>query len=303
MPDRLSVFDEARVARSAILEVELPTPWCVRVPASDDTYFYVVRQGACCLQTEDMSEPLILNAGDMVTLVAGQAHLWRDSLNTPPRPTHDSFAKVAAPSAQRPRRRTRDRTRLLILSAPRKSNQFVSVYPALVAIPRTERVSHALLDRIIQLIELEQSMDRPGKDAVMRRLAELTVIELVRFALPRLPAGGRNWLGGLTDKHIGRAIAAMHADPGRDWGLRDLAAEVGMSRAVFVDRFTRLVGEPPHRYLRRIRVHRAALELEKGDEAIIRIAEMVGYASESSFNKAFSREMGITPARYRRVHR
>ena len=83
------------------------------------------------------------------------------------------------------------RTRLLILSAPRTSNQFVSVYPALVAIPRTARESHAFLQRIVRLIEMENMTERPGREAVMRRLAELTVIELVRFALPRLPRGGR----------------------------------------------------------------------------------------------------------------
>jgi len=74
------------------------------------------------------------------------------------------------------------RTRILILSAPRTSNQFVSVYPALVAIPRTARESHAFLQRIVRLIEMENLTERPGREAVMRRLAELTVIELVRYA-------------------------------------------------------------------------------------------------------------------------
>jgi AraC-like DNA-binding protein len=137
----------------------------------------------------------------------------------------------------------------------------------------------------------------------MRRLAELTVIELVRFALPRLPRGGRTWLGGLTDAHIGRAIALMHERLGHDWTLSELSESVGMSRAVFVERFTRLVGEPPNRYLRRVRMHRAAAQLGETNEPIIRIADGVGYASESAFNKAFSKEMGVAPARYRRLQR
>jgi AraC-like DNA-binding protein len=177
------------------------------------------------------------------------------------------------------------------------------VYPALVAIPRTARESHSFLQRIVRLIELENMTDRPGKEAVMRRLAELVVIELVRFALPRLPRGGRNWLGGLTDAHIGRAIALMHDQLGHAWTLSELSNAVGMSRAVFVERFTRLVGEPPNRYLRRVRMHRAATQLEEGDEPIIRIAYAVGYTSESAFNKAFSKEMGVAPARYRRLHK
>jgi AraC-like DNA-binding protein len=192
---------------------------------------------------------------------------------------------------------------MLVLSSPRDSNAFVPVYPPLVVVPRSERQSSSFLQRVIQLVEIEHAGERPGKEAVIRRLSELLVIELVRFALPRLPHGGRNWLGGLADPQIGRAISLMHGDLAHAWSLSDLAAAVGMSRAAFVERFTRLVGEPPNRHLRRVRMDWAAIELEQGDEAIVTIADAVGYASESAFNKAFVREIGMAPARYRRARR
>jgi AraC-like DNA-binding protein len=50
-------------------------------------------------------------------------------------------------------------------------------------------------------------------------------------------------------------------------------------------------------------MHRAATQLDETSDPIIRIAESVGYTSESAFNKAFSREMGVAPARYRRLQR
>jgi AraC-like DNA-binding protein len=298
--DKLSVFDSARVPHAAIADVELRAPWCVVVPPGNQTFLILVKRGNCVLETGDLDAPLPLRSGDMVTLVAGQRQVWRDSAATPARPTAAGFD---AAQKQGSRRGDGARTRLLILSAPRDSNQFVSVYPALVAIPRTERESNSFLRRVIGLIEAERHADRPGKDAVLRRLSEISVIELVRFALPRLPRGGQSWLGGLNDPRVGRAIALMHADLGRQWTLSELARTVGMSRAVFVERFSRLVGEPPNRYLRRVRIHRAATALEETAEAIIRIAGDVGYLSESAFNKAFAKEMGITPARYRRLHR
>lgn len=298
--DKLSIFDSARVAHSSIADVTLRAPWCVVVPPGNLTYLYLVKRGSCLLETADLDAPLLLRSGDLVTLVAGQRQVWRDSVSTPARPTVPNFE---AAHRQGVRRNEGARTELLVLSAPRDSNQFVSVYPALVAIPRTERESNSFLRRVIRLIEVERLADRPGKDAVLRRLSEISVIELVRFALPRLPRGGQSWLGGLNDPRIGRAIALMHADLGRQWTLSEMAKTVGMSRAVFVERFSRLVGEPPNRYLRRVRLHRAATALEETDTAIIRIAGDVGYLSESAFNKAFTREMGITPARYRRLHR
>lgn len=300
--DSQGVFESARIARSTALEVELRAPWCCVVPRGADSYLYVVRSGECVLESEDLDAPLVLRAGDIVTLVAGQSHTWRDSVQTPAYPTLDNFSKAAVKPEVRPRNST-GRTRMLIMSSPRDANPFVPVYPALVAIPRTARESHDFLQRVVRLIEMELASDRPGKESVMRRLAELVVIELVRFALPRLPQGSRNWLGGLNDPHIGRAIALMHGQIDKNWTLSGLSRAVGTSRAVFVERFTRLVGEPPNRYLRRVRMQRAATQLEENDEPIIKIADAVGYQSESAFNKAFSKEMGIAPARYRRTHR
>lgn len=299
----ISVFDGARVTRSRVLEVDLTAPWCVIVEPSVDTFLYVVRSGSFVLETDDLDEPVSLKGGDVVTLVAGQRHVCRDSVSTPARPTLDSFARATPAAGARQKKANSGVTRMLILSAPRDSNAFVSVYPALVAVPSSERESSSFLQRVIRLVEIEHAAQKPGKEAVLRRLAELLVIELVRYALPRLPRGGRNWLGGLNDPHVGRAIALMHADLPRPWTLHSLSAAVGTSRAVFVERFTRLVGEPPNRYLRRVRMHHAAIELEQSDEAIVRIAEAVGYASESAFNKAFTKEIGIAPARYRRGHR
>jgi AraC-like DNA-binding protein len=295
----MDVFDSAHVASVDVVEVALEAPWGVVVPPGESTYFYVVLSGACWLSADGLDEPIALAAGDAVTLVAGGRHVWRSDLSVAEDDCESRFTDAAAV----PERGGGSETRLLVLSAPRGSNRFVSVYPAVVVIPHTERESIAHLLPLIRLVRLEHAARRPGKEAVLRRLGELIVIELVRFALPRLTANGRNWLGGLNDRHVGQAIALMHAEVGRDWSLRDLSAAVGLSRASFVERFTRLVGEPPRRYLRRVRMYHAAQALERTDTAIIDVAESVGYQSESAFNKVFAKEMGITPGRYRTLHR
>ena len=297
------VFDRARVVRPRVVEAELEAPWCVIVEASDDTYLYVVRGGRCRLDCDGSEAPIELDTGDAVTLVAGQRHVWRDGPATAARRTVETFAQAEIAPAAHSRKLERGRTRLLVVSASRDSNACVSVYPPIVVVRRTELLSAAFLQRVIRLVELEHAAQRPGREAVLRRLSELLVIELVRFALPRMPLGGRNWLGGLADPQVGRAISLMHGDLARRWTLASLAAEVGMSRAVFVERFTRLVGEPPTRYLRRVRMHQAAIELEDGEEPIVDLADAVGYGSESAFNKAFVKEIGMAPARYRRARR
>jgi AraC-like DNA-binding protein len=53
-------------------------------------------------------------------------------------------------------------------------------------------------------------------------------------------------------------------------------------------------------YLTRWRLALAARSLRAGNEAIARIAERVGYESEAAFNRAFKREFGAPPAKWRR---
>jgi len=84
------------------------------------------------------------------------------------------------------------------------------------------------------------------------------------------------------------------------WTVDDLGREVGLSRSALADRFTRLIGEPPMRYLARWRIQLAAHQLRNTDITLARIAEQVGYESEAAFNRAFKRSFGVPPATWRK---
>ena len=73
-----------------------------------------------------------------------------------------------------------------------------------------------------------------------------------------------------------------------------------MSRSAFAERFTRVIGEPPMRYLARQRFEQASAQLKDSSDSVARIAFDVGYKSEAAFNRAFRREYGIPPAAWRR---
>lgn len=70
-----------------------------------------------------------------------------------------------------------------------------------------------------------------------------------------------------------------------------------------MERFTRLLGEPPLAYLARWRLQLAARLLETTDRKVLRVALDVGYESEAAFNRAFKRQFEIPPGQYRRRHR
>ncbi|HLQ77378.1 MAG TPA: helix-turn-helix transcriptional regulator, partial [Terriglobia bacterium] len=83
------------------------------------------------------------------------------------------------------------------------------------------------------------------------------------------------------------------------WTIADLADEVGISRSALVERFTRYLSEPPMTYLTRWRLQLAARSLGSTSRGVAEIAADVGYESEAAFNRAFKREFGQPPGRYR----
>jgi AraC-like DNA-binding protein len=74
---------------------------------------------------------------------------------------------------------------------------------------------------------------------------------------------------------------------------------VGISRSALVERFTRYLSEPPMTYLTRWRLQLAARSLERTSRGVADIATDIGYESEAAFSRAFKREFGQPPGRYR----
>ncbi|MES1161535.1 MAG: AraC family transcriptional regulator, partial [Rhizobacter sp.] len=171
--------------------------------------------------------------------------------------------------------------------------------PRLVRIPGGDGQAALLLRELLSMGAREAMAARPGVDSTLARLADLMFVDALRRYAENLPPEGRSWLSALRDARIGRALALMHAEPGRAWTLDELARKVALSRSALADRFASLVGEPPMQYLTRWRLALAARSLRSG-EAIVRVAERSGYESDAAFGRAFKREFGMPPAKWRR---
>ena len=109
------------------------------------------------------------------------------------------------------------------------------------------------------------------------------------------------WLAGLRDRHVGRALALIHENPGRAWTIEALADDVALSRSAFYERFLRLIGQPPMQYLTQWRMQAAANLLRQSNAPVASIALDVGYESEAAFARAFKRLVGTPPASWRRM--
>jgi AraC-like DNA-binding protein len=135
---------------------------------------------------------------------------------------------------------------------------------------------------------------------LLRRLADILLIQAIRVHIASGNCGETGWLRALADKQVGAALESMHKSIGQHWTVAALAASAGMSRSAFALRFKELVGETPLEYLTRWRIYQAAMLLREGDKTLIDVAHSIGYDSDGAFNKAFKRIMGATPGDYRR---
>jgi AraC-like DNA-binding protein len=107
----------------------------------------------------------------------------------------------------------------------------------------------------------------------------------------------------LSDPQITRAFGQMAANPGALHSVTTLSETAGLSRSAFMARFAGAVGCSPMAALRKLRMRQASNLLTANVLSIEQIAHAVGYASRSSFSRAFRHAFGNDPEEYRALAR
>jgi AraC-like DNA-binding protein len=148
---------------------------------------------------------------------------------------------------------------------------------------------------------LASASARPGSHAVLERMSEMMFVDAIRRYMDLLPDGSSGWLQGLRDRHVGKALALLHADPAHAWTIDALARDVALSRSAFYDRFVQFTGLPPMQYLTQWRMQVASNLLRQTQAPVASVALDVGYESEAAFTRAFKRATGSPPATWRRM--
>jgi len=186
---------------------------------------------------------------------------------------------------------------------PQLSRVFLAGLPSMLKVNIRDDAAGRWLENSIRYSVDVADASHAGGEAVLAKLSEVLFTETLRRYIAQLPPEQTGWLAGARDPEVGRTLALLHRNPEQPWTIADLAREAGISRSVLAERFRHYLGEPPMSYLTRWPLQLGARMLKSSNRSVAEIAAEVGYESEAAFNRAFKREFGVPPARFRSASR
>lgn len=313
-PGELDVLSEllaiCRSQRAVTARFSLRAPWALRSAGVSGAMIRMAR-GAPFWLLMPGRPPLQVAPGDLVMLPLGAAHTIASAPGVAAVPFSRMIQRHAVgPLDEHPlvfshggEGEATDLYSALVWFSAWCRHSVLALLPPLIHARAADEPLALSLAATMEALVRETLARRPGWRVAAARMGELLLIHLVRGHLAGLaatPAVGPGWLRGLGDASVARSLMAMHRAPAEAWTVERLAAEAGMSRSRFSDRFRERVGATPIGYLTSHRMALAAEQLEAGAQPLARIATLAGYDSDKVFSRAFKRWAGLTPTAWAR---
>lgn len=279
----------------------LSEPWATYFAPQPSARLHFISSGSAWLQAPS-GDWLPLGPGDAALLPRGNAHVIASEPGVPPVPFEQFDRKEVC----------RDVFDLqcsdacggtVALTAAMRFN-IDNLHPLLRLMPDTMLTSdlarnEPAIPHLLDAMTREVQMDRVGAGGILARLADVLTATLIRTWVEHGCGDTTGWIAAVRNPEIGRVLAAIHLEPDRDWSLAALANLMGVSRSGFAERFLKVVGETPARYVARVRMHQALQWLRNGMRVSV-VARRLGYDAEASFSRAFKRIIGAPPSQFRK---
>jgi AraC family transcriptional regulator len=130
-----------------------------------------------------------------------------------------------------------------------------------------------------------------------------TPVAVEGLALELTALAGRNRAPAPAEKWVERARALLLERFRESIAPGEIADELGVHRSHLARVFRARYGESLGEFTRRLRLQWAAQELAAADLPLAELAVEAGFCDQSHFTRAFGRQYGVTPARFRAMHR
>lgn len=306
-----AVLERLRLEGAIFLRGEYTEAWAYESPTGEMMagvlrpgrerllYFHIIASGRCWVSIDD-GERHWAEQGDVVVLPYGSQHKMGGvaetacvsvlELMSPPPWTELPVVRHGAGGT-----RTDVICGYLDVDDPLFDPGLAALPPIFVVRP-TGAAAPWVQSSLRYVLEATEGGEDPR---VLTRLPTIVLAEVLRLYLASTPAADRGWLAALRDPVLGPALAALHRAPERKWTVADVASSANVSRSLLDERFRRVLGRSPIRYLTDWRLHVAKELLATTDLGVHAVARRVGYDSEEAFSRAFKRAYGQAPAHWR----
>jgi len=309
------VLKAVKLDGALFYNAEFSAPWCAHsIDARTVTsylslnsqhviIFHLVTEGRGYALVEGDDRPLPLNAGDILIVPHGDAHILGNGQSIMAVDRSQVLEQVLSQGLRLSRMGGGGELTKFVCGYfscdPELSRVFLGGLPPMLKVNIRDNTSDQWLEQSIRYSVDHANASKPGGETVLAKLSEVLFVETLRRYIALLPQEQTGWLAGVRDPEVGKVLALLHRKPTDPWTVASLANEVGISRSVLAERFRRYLSETPIAYLTRWRLQLGAQMLTSTSSSVAEIAGQVGYESEASFNRAFKREFSLPPARYR----
>jgi AraC-like DNA-binding protein len=310
------VLRAVRLTGAVYFDNELTSPWVTATPPLREIADNVMPGAERLIEYHLFAEgsgwghalgqdPIRLQQGDIIVFPQGDPHVLASAPGMQAKPDMSIFARppTALPIFYEFGGGGPDRARIVCCFLgcdERPYNPLLAALPSVIHLSAADpRSKTGWLATLLNIAAREARSERPGSENILARLSELMFVDTLRQYLETLPQTQMGWLAGLRDPVVGEALGAMHGSPKEPWTVEGLARLAGLSRSMFAERFTEMVGKPPMQYLALWRMQLASRLLNEGGQ-VAAVADAVGYESEAAFSRAFKKLVGQPPATWRR---
>ena len=297
-----SFLRDLKPADASYCRTEVTRPWGIGIRFQEGVRFHFVAEGQCWVLVEGTT-PERLERGDVVLLPHGTKHVIADDpVSAATDIEHLGPEPISATSFRLTAGGGGARSLILCCTVAFEdplAHQLIRSMPTRLIVRNGPGRTDALR-LLLDVMAAEMALEGVGSATVMARLADAAISMIIRDWTERGAGRATGWLAAIRDPGLGRALLAIHARPGEAWSLDRLARTAAMSRSAFAERFSRVLGIPPARYVAEWRMQQARRLLRDRHLPIAEVAMEMGYTSEAAFSRAFKRIAGTSPGQIRR---
>lgn len=288
-PDPLSVLlQKLSLSAEVYVNGDFCGTWAVDTSGSRRTPFHLIGKGQAWLHINEQT--IKLEEKDLVIFPNDHHHIISNSSQIPDKHL------INAPMSN-----DGNTTNMVCGFFEFKSvliNPLLNMMPDVIHVKSNANLGNNKALLLVELIIAELEKSLPGCYTVVDQLAYLLFIEILRAQVMEKTIND-GLLAALFDSRIGKAINAIHQSPEQDWSLGTLAEVATMSRSNFAEKFSKLIGLSPMKYLTQWRMIIARKLLVETEKSVAEISELSGYESEAAFRKAFKQNQGEAPGAVR----